>query len=103
MQYRPNRYSTARPAGFYAALHQQHAKTQAYLVGLRYAVPLELGLTVNVPKPRIKEMTAARKEIIERKTGKPVKESQAAHIAGMKPAYRPRALRRFSYPAFAPI
>lgn len=89
-----------RSVQHYAELKQEHGRVAEALARQRYAEPLDAKLIVRVPKPMLRELTAARRETAARQ-GRVLAAQPTVRPQGSAPAYRPRR-RRLLY-ALAPM
>ena len=94
----PYSHSPTRPPNYYAALKEPAAMTPAETL-LKYATSPEMELRLDPPKPRIKELTEARRTKITQTTGRTPPRSIAARPSGAAPAYKPR----YAWPSPAPF
>ncbi len=85
-----------RSVQHYAVLKQEHGRIAEAAARQRYAEPLDARLIVRVPKPMLKDLTAARREAAVRQ-GRILTSQPALRPHGAAPAYRPRARRRPLY------
>jgi hypothetical protein len=82
-----NPHSLGRPLGFYDPLKEQAKIGRPDAVLLRYATKPKMVLQVEIPKPRLKELTEARREQTARVTGKQPAPTIAPRPSGARPAY----------------
>ena len=89
MPSRPARRPVGRSVQHYAALKQQQARLADAAARARTAEPLDSKLIVRIPKPMLRDLTAARRELAARQ-GRRLAPSPVLRPRGAAPSYRPR-------------
>ncbi len=86
----PRSHRTDRPRNHYAVLKQEAAIVAERAVRERYAETPRLELAVQVPKPLLREATAARREVAAPQERPIITPSPAPRPPGALPSYRRR-------------